>query len=56
MVIDYGANNLEGSYLSFKIDPTMTNLAALQGLPPQNNLMIKISSDNTGVYLYDYSQ
>jgi hypothetical protein len=56
MVIDYGANNLEDSYLTFTIDPTMTSLTAIQGLSIQNNLMVKISSENSPVYLFDYSQ
>ena len=55
IVINYGANNIEDSYLTFTIDPTMTSLSAIQGLSVQNNLTVKISSENSPVYLFDYS-
>jgi hypothetical protein len=54
MVIDYGANNLEDSYLTFTIDPTMTSLTAIQGLSIQSNLKVQINSQNSPVYLFDY--
>ena len=56
MVIDYGANNLEDSYLTFTIDPTMSSLTAIQRLSIQSNLKVKINSENLPVYLFDYGQ
>ncbi len=56
IVINYGANNLEGAHLNFNIDPSMTNLTAIQGLTIQNNLKVKLSSEASPVYLFDYSQ
>lgn len=56
MVIDYGANSIEDSYLTFNIDPTLTSLTAIQGLDVQSNLMIKISSEDSPVYLFDYTE
>ena len=56
LVIDYGQNNIEGSYLQFNILPSNTNLLALQNLSHQTNLTVRINSEQTGVYLFDYGQ
>jgi hypothetical protein len=41
--------------LRFNVKPNETNLSGIKNLSIQNNLTIKITSDQVGVYLYNYS-
>jgi hypothetical protein len=56
VVIDYGINNLEGSYLKFNLNPLNTNLSALKYASIQNNLFLPVDNSQTGVYLYGYTE
>lgn len=41
--------------MRFNIKPDATNLSRIENLAIHNNLTIKITSDQAGVYLYNYS-
>ncbi len=41
--------------MRFNVKPNETNLSVIKNLSIQNNLKIKITSDQAGVYLYNYS-
>lgn len=54
LLINYGDNNLEGSYIHFNVVPSQTGLSALQNTPIQNNVLIPLNSTGNGFYMYDY--
>ena len=55
LIIDYGQNSIESSYLKFSMNPSATGLPSIQSLTPKPINFAKLSSSYNGVDLYSYS-
>ena len=56
VVIDYGSNSIESSYLKFNINPKLTKFTSIWGLNQQKINYLKLSSSFNGVDLYSYTE
>lgn len=45
---------MEGSSIKLNVQPDLTNLNALQDIPSQSNIQLKLNSQGNGFYLFDY--
>jgi hypothetical protein len=54
--VDYGQANLENSFLQFNLQTDQTNLASIGHMTPQNSLFLRLSSQGSGMYFYNYDE
>jgi hypothetical protein len=54
--VDYGQANLENSFLQFNLQTDQTNLASIGHMTSQNSLFLRLSSQGSGMYFYNYDE